>query len=97
MSYCRVASLPTRRASGSVLLISGTDVQSTEAGGDLVTNEVWLHRLRDKLAVARGGRCRTLRSCWKASSTTTRCRISDRGLAAALAPRLSGAGPRRFG
>jgi hypothetical protein len=52
MSYCRVAFLPNQKGTGSVLLISGTDVQSTEAGGDLMTNEVWVHRLRERLAVA---------------------------------------------
>ena len=52
MSYCRVAFLPNQKGSGSVLLISGTDVQSTESGGDLMTNEVWVHRLREKMGVA---------------------------------------------
>jgi hypothetical protein len=46
--------LPNQKATGNVLLISGTDVQSTEAGGDLVTNEVWVQRLREKMGVGPG-------------------------------------------
>lgn len=53
-SYCRVAFLPNPKATGSVLLISGTDIQSTEEGGELVTREEWVNELRKRLAVPDG-------------------------------------------
>lgn len=53
-SYCRVALLPNPKGSGNVLLISGTDVQSTEAGGEFVTREEWVRKLRPLLGVADG-------------------------------------------
>jgi hypothetical protein len=37
-------------AGGNVLLISGTDVSSTEAGGDFITNESSILSLRKALA-----------------------------------------------
>jgi hypothetical protein len=51
ISYCRVAFLPNPKGTGNVLLISGTDVQSTEAGGEFVTREEWLRKLRPLLGV----------------------------------------------
>lgn len=53
-SYCRVAFLPNPKGNGNVLLISGTDVQSTGAGGEFVTREEWVRQLRPLLGVAEG-------------------------------------------
>ncbi len=53
-SYCRVAFLPNPKGTGNILLISGTDVQSTEAGGEFVTREDWVRKLRPLLGVAEG-------------------------------------------
>jgi hypothetical protein len=53
-SYCRVALLPNPKSTGSVLLISGTDVQATEAGGDFVTRENWILQLRALLGLKGG-------------------------------------------
>jgi hypothetical protein len=52
--YCRVAYLPNPRHTGSVLLISGSDVISTEAGGRLLTSESALRELRQKLGLKGG-------------------------------------------
>ncbi len=54
LGYCRVAYLPNVKGFGSVLLISGTDVQSTDAGGDFVSSEAWIGRLRSALGVKSG-------------------------------------------
>lgn len=51
LSYCRVAYLPNPKGNGSVLLISGTDVQATEAGGEFVTNEHWVEAFRSTLGL----------------------------------------------
>jgi len=47
--YCRVAFLRNPKGTGSTLLISGTEVQCTDAGGQFVTSEKWLQSLRDTL------------------------------------------------
>ncbi len=52
--YCRVASLPNPRHTGNVLLISGSDVISTEAGGRFVASEDSMRQLRQKLGVKPG-------------------------------------------
>lgn len=54
LSYCRVAFLPNAKSTGTTLLISGTDVPSTEAGGELITNEGWLRTIRTRLGVKKG-------------------------------------------
>jgi len=54
LSYCRVAYLPNVKGNGHVLLVSGTDIQATEAGGDLVTVESWVEQLRQSLGVREG-------------------------------------------
>ncbi len=50
--YCRLAFLPNPARDGNVLLISGTDMASTEAGGGFVTSERWLEVLRAKLGLS---------------------------------------------
>ena len=52
--YCRVAYLPSLSGAGSVLLLSGTEMGSTEAGIELLTHAGWLERLRVRLGLSRG-------------------------------------------
>lgn len=52
--YCRVVYLSNPRHTGSVLLISGSDVISTEAGGRFLTTESSLRDLRQKLGLKPG-------------------------------------------
>jgi hypothetical protein len=51
LGYCRVAYLRNNKGTGNVLLISGTDVPSTEAGGEFITREDSLRRLRQALGL----------------------------------------------
>jgi hypothetical protein len=51
LGYCRVGYLRNNKATGNVLLISGTDVPSTEAGGEFITREDSLRRLRKALGL----------------------------------------------
>lgn len=51
LGYCRVAYLRNNKGTGNVLLISGTDVPSTEAGGEFITREDSLRRLRTALGL----------------------------------------------
>jgi hypothetical protein len=53
LGYCRVAYLPNLKGVGNALLISGTDIQSTDAGGSLISREPWLERLRTALKLGR--------------------------------------------
>jgi hypothetical protein len=50
--YCRVAFLPSTKGAANVLLISGTDVISTEAGGEFITSEQSVGQLRRSLGLA---------------------------------------------
>jgi hypothetical protein len=54
--YCRVAFLPNMTRSGHVLLISGTEMASTQAGGRFITSEHWIPRLRSRLGLASAAR-----------------------------------------
>jgi hypothetical protein len=47
--YCRVAYLPSPKRTGNVLLISGSDVISSEAGGRFLGSEDSMRLLRQKL------------------------------------------------
>ena len=49
--YCRVAYRPNPKRTGITLLISGSDVISTEAGARYVTSEEWMRQLRQKLGL----------------------------------------------
>jgi hypothetical protein len=51
--FCRVAFLPSPSRRGSVLLISGTDMASTEAGGQFISSERWIQTLLSKLGLSR--------------------------------------------
>jgi hypothetical protein len=49
--YCRVTYMPNPNHTGNVLLITGSDVISTEAGGRYVSSEESLGQLRQKLGL----------------------------------------------
>jgi hypothetical protein len=49
--YCRVAYLPNLGGTGSVLLLSGTELASTEAAVDFITSERWLREVLSALHV----------------------------------------------
>jgi hypothetical protein len=51
VTYCRVAYLPNLDATGSVLIVSGTDLPATDAGIEFITGERWIRRAREALAV----------------------------------------------
>jgi hypothetical protein len=53
--YCRVAYLPNLGRTGSVLILSGTELASTEAAVDFITSERWLREVRSALGVGRRG------------------------------------------
>jgi hypothetical protein len=52
LGFCRVAYLPSSKGAGNVVLISGTDVPSTEAGGEFFTGENSIRELRRALGVS---------------------------------------------
>jgi len=54
IGYCRVAFLPNPKRTGSALVISGSDVISTEAGARFVTSEDSIRQLRQKLGLRPG-------------------------------------------
>jgi hypothetical protein len=54
LGYCRVAYLSNLDSTGSVLLISGTDFSSTDAGAEFITSERWVRQLFGALGVASG-------------------------------------------
>lgn len=49
--YCRLAFLPNLTGKGSVVLITGTDIASTDAGGEFLTSEAWMRVLGNALGV----------------------------------------------
>ena len=51
LGFCRVAWLPNPKGTGEALLISGTDVQVTEAGSEFITSERWVRALRSSLGL----------------------------------------------
>jgi hypothetical protein len=51
LEYCSVAFLPNPPRTGTVLLISGTSVRSTEAGGQFVLSERWMQALHSRLGL----------------------------------------------
>ena len=52
--YCRVAWLPGLDGTGSILVLSGTEMGSTEAGVELLTSEPWVEQLRGRLGLRPG-------------------------------------------
>ena len=51
--YCRVAFLPIPSRTGNALLVSGTDMASTEAGGQFISSERWIRTLSTALNLSR--------------------------------------------
>jgi hypothetical protein len=51
-SYCLIACLPNLTRTGSVLIVAGTEMEGTEAGGEFLTSEHWLEYLRQSLQAA---------------------------------------------
>lgn len=54
--YCRVAFLPNLTRNGNVLVISGTDMASTQAGGQFISSERWIRILRSRLGLTETAR-----------------------------------------
>lgn len=54
--YCRVAFLPNLTGRGNILVISGTNLASTEAGGEFVSSERWMQALGTTLHLKRRDR-----------------------------------------
>jgi hypothetical protein len=52
--YCRVAYLRNQSGSGTILLVSGSDLGSTEAGALFITTESWIGELRTRLGLKNG-------------------------------------------
>jgi hypothetical protein len=52
LGYSRVAFLPSPSRSANVLLVSGTDMGSIEAGRQFITSERWIQRLRSDLGLS---------------------------------------------
>jgi hypothetical protein len=49
--FCRVAYLPNLDGTGSVLLLSGTDMSSSDAGAAFITSERWVEELQTALGL----------------------------------------------
>lgn len=43
--YCRIAALPNLSGKGNVLIVSGTEMASAEAGGEIIGNEYWISKI----------------------------------------------------
>jgi len=52
--YCRVAYLPNPKGSGATLLLSGTDLYSSESGADFITREERVRDLRARFGLKEG-------------------------------------------
>jgi hypothetical protein len=52
--YCRIAHLPNLGHAGTVLILAGTDLSSTEAGARFVTSTDWIEKLRQRLSLGPG-------------------------------------------
>jgi hypothetical protein len=56
VGYCRIAFLPNLSKTGNLVVISGTEMEATEAGGEFLTNEAWLSVLRKRVPTDGSGR-----------------------------------------
>jgi hypothetical protein len=54
VGYCRVIYRPNPRRTGVTVLVSGSDVISTEGGARFITSEEWMRLLRQKLGLKAG-------------------------------------------
>jgi hypothetical protein len=55
ISYCQIAFLPNPGGTGNLLVISGTDVEGTEAGAEFLTSEAGIASLRRRVPADRKG------------------------------------------
>jgi len=55
-SLCQIALLPNLSQTGYILLIAGTEVEGTEAGGEFLTNERSIAQLTSAILKGRGGK-----------------------------------------
>ncbi|MCE5310996.1 MAG: hypothetical protein LLG20_25425 [Acidobacteriales bacterium] len=77
-SYCQIAFLPNVGSAGNILVISGTDVEGTEAGGEFLTSEAGLTNLRKRLPSDRTGQFPYFEALLKSNrigGTTPGCEI----------------------
>ena len=56
VGYCRVAYLPNAERTHGVLIVSGTDMSSTDAGAEFITSERWVQEMVRDLGTSAGGR-----------------------------------------
>lgn len=56
ISYCQIALLPNLDRMGRILVISGTEMEGTEVGGEVLTSESWISNLRRVVPLDRNGR-----------------------------------------
>jgi hypothetical protein len=56
VSYCQIAFLPNLGKTGNVLVISGTEIEGTEGGGEFVTSESSIAQLRKSVGSNREAR-----------------------------------------
>jgi hypothetical protein len=55
LGYCRVAYLPNLDMAGGVLILSGTDMSSTDAGAEFISSERWVQPLLATLGTTAEG------------------------------------------
>jgi hypothetical protein len=70
-----LACLPNLNRTGNVLILAGTDMTSTEAAGNLITNESFLSELLQRLPAGKGPNP----PHFEALLRTTRVESSNRG------------------
>lgn len=73
--YALLACLPNLNRTGNVLILAGTDMTSTEAAGNLITNESFLSELLQRLPAGKGPNP----PHFEALLRTTRVESSNRG------------------
>jgi len=56
VSYCDIAFLPNLSGTGNILVISGTEMEGTELGGEFLTAERWISGLPRFVPMDRNGR-----------------------------------------
>jgi hypothetical protein len=67
VSYCQIAFLPNLDRTGNILVISGTEMEGTEVGGEFLTSEKWMSGLRKVVPPDRTGRFPNFELLLKAS------------------------------
>jgi hypothetical protein len=78
-SYCQISLLPNPSGTGNILVISGTDVEGTEAGGEFLTSAAGVVSLRKRLGQDRGGQFPYFEALLKSArigGTTPGCEIA---------------------